>query len=255
VVHIFFNPLVPWIFFGAIIMVLGGVVSLTDRHHRVGAPLRRLKTTAILAAAPVAAAPVAAAATQAAKPAATARLVSLIPLAGFLVLGGFFAWRLHLVEEGITPNLIPSVMVNKPAPQFDLPPLMDGQANVASADFKGKVTLVSFFASWCIPCREEHPYLPLVTQAGIRLMGISYKDRPADARSWLAELGNPYTVIGADVYGRTGIDFGVYGVPESYLIDKNGVIRFKQTGPLTPDVIRDKIIPLAQKLSKEGSQK
>ena len=100
-----------------------------------------------------------------------------------------------------------------------------------------------------MPCREEHP-LPAADRPGRAspLVGINYKDRPEDAKAWLAELGNPYQTIAVDAHGRTGIDFGVYGVPESYLIDKQGVIRFKQTGPLTPDVIRDELIPLAEKL-------
>jgi len=244
VVHIFHNPLVPWIFFGAIVMVFGGVVSLTDRHHRIGAPLRRLgariPNAALRPAAPV----------PAAAPRPSRRLMYLVPLAGFFVLLGFFIWRLYLVEEGFAPNLIPSVMVNHPAPGFDLPALLDGQSGISTAGLRGKVTLVDFFASWCIPCREEHPALPLVTQAGVRLVGISYKDRPEDAKAWLAQFGNPYAAVGVDLYGRTGIDFGVYGVPESYLIDKQGVIRRKWTGPLTPDVIRTELIPLAEKLER-----
>ncbi len=166
------------------------------------------------------------------------------------MLVGFFIWRLYLVGQGFAPNLIPSVMISKPAPSFDLPPLMGGEAGFKTEDLKGKVTLVNFFASWCIPCREEHAYLPLINQAGIALVGINYKDRPIEAKAWLAELGNPYPRIAVDANGRTGIDFGVYGVPESYLIDKQGVIRFKQIGPLTPDVIKNQVIPLAEKLSK-----
>lgn len=244
VVHIFHNPMVPWIFFGAIIMVLGGVVSLTDRHHRIGAPLRRFVASAPLSAAPVAAPPVASVAVPA------KRWIYLVPLGGFLVLGSFFVWRLHLVEQGFAPNLIPSVMINKPAPSFDLPALEDGKPGISSPELKGKVTLVNFFASWCIPCREEHPFLPLVKESGIRLVGISYKDRPEDAKAWLGQLGDPYAAVGADLYGRTGIDFGVYGVPESYLIDKNGVIRRKWIG-LTPEIIKDELIPLAAKLMAE----
>ena len=244
VVHIFHNPMVAWIFFGAIVMVLGGVISLTDRHHRIGAPLRRVTPYVPSSPAPASPAPAASA------PAVTKRGIYLIPLAGFLILGGFFIWRLHLVEKGYAPNLIPSVLINKPAPSFDLAALEQGKPGFASTDLKGQVTLVNFFASWCVPCREEHPVLPLVKQAGIRLVGISYKDRPEDARAWLANLGDPYMAIGADVYGRTGIDFGVYGVPESYLIDKNGVIRRKWTGPLTPEIIRTELVPLAEQLQK-----
>jgi DsbE subfamily thiol:disulfide oxidoreductase len=228
-------------------MVFGGLVSLTDRHHRIGAPLRRLGAK-IAAPAMKVAAPAGVVAPD--KPKPWRSWSYLVPLLGFAVLVGFFVWRLHLANEGVTPNLIPSVLVDKPAPQFDLPPLLDGERGFKTADLKGKVTLVNFFASWCIPCREEHSYLPQITQAGIALVGINYKDRPIDAKAWLAELGNPYPRIAVDAHGRAGIDFGVYGVPESYLIDKQGVIRFKQTGPLTPDIIKSQLIPLAEKLSK-----
>ena len=247
IVHIFHNPLIPWLFFGAILMVLGGVVSLTDRHHRIGAPLRRLGARIAAPAMAAVAAP-SAVALERHKP--SRGWTYLVPLFGFAVLVGFFVWRLHLADEGDAPNLIPSVMINKPAPIFDLPALLEGQPGFKTADLKGKVTLVNFFASWCVPCREEHEFLPQVTKAGIPLIGINYKDRPEDAKAWLAELGDPYRTIAVDRDGRTGIDFGVYGVPESYLVDKQGVIRFKQTGPLTPDIIRDKLIPLAEKLSK-----
>ncbi len=247
VVHIFHNPLVPWLFFGALVMVLGGIVSLTDRHHRIGAPRRRIDVRPVMRApAAVATAPVGAA--VAAKP--RYNWVTVVPLAGFIILAGFLVWRLYLVELGFAPNLIPSVMINRPAPTFDLPALADGLPGIKTAELQGKVTLVNFFASWCIPCREEHPALPLVTQAGIRLVGISYKDRPQDAKAWLDQLGNPYKAIGVDLYGHAGLDFGVYGVPESYLIDKHGVIRRKWTGPLTPDLIRDEVVPLAEKLAR-----
>jgi cytochrome c-type biogenesis protein CcmF len=245
VVHIFHNPLIPWLFFGAIMMVLGGIVSLTDRHHRIGAPLRRLgarlrpPAIAVAAASPLAVEH---------RPKPVRRWVYVLPLLAFAALAGIFIWRLHLADEGITPNLIPSVMIDKPAPEFDLPPLLASEAGFKTADLKGKVTVVNFFASWCVPCREEHGFLPLVTQAGLPLVGINYKDRPEDAKAWLAELGDPYKTIAVDAHGRTGIDFGVYGVPESYLIDKQGVIRKKWTGPLTPDLIRDELIPLAEKL-------
>jgi len=184
------------------------------------------------------------------KPKASRGWTYLLPLLGFAVLAGFFIWRLHLVEEGIAPNLIPSVMVDRPAPVFDLPPLLAGERGLKTADLKGKVTLINFFASWCVACREEHPYLPQIVKAGIVLVGIDYKDRPQDAMAWLAELGNPYPNIAVDAHGRTGIDFGVYGMPESYLIDRQGVIRFKQIGPLTPEIIQNQVIPLAEKLSK-----
>ena len=227
-------------------MVFGGVVSLTDRHHRIGAPLRRLAAKIPMPAMKVAA-PTAVAADQ--------RKVwrswtYVVPLLAFAVLVGFFLYRLHLVEEGVAPNLIPSVLIDRPAPAFDLPPLLAGERGFKTADLKGKVTLINFFASWCVACREEHPTLPQVAKAGIVLVGIDYKDRPENAKAWLAELGNPYPNIAVDAHGRTGIDFGVYGMPESYLIDKQGVIRFKWAGPLTPDIVNNQLIPLAEKLAK-----
>jgi cytochrome c-type biogenesis protein CcmF len=241
VIHAYHNPLVAILFFGAIVMVLGGLVSLSDRHHRIGAPLRRgvrLRTEAPPSVA-----------TQVNAP-DKRRWTYALPVTGFAVLAGLFVWRLHLANEGLAPSLIPSVMINRPAPQFDLPPLAEDGKGLTTSQLKGHVTVVNFFASWCLPCREEHQVLSQVAAAGITLVGINYKDRPQDAQTWLAELGNPYSQVVADFKGGTGIDFGVYGVPESYLIDKQGMIRFKQTGPLTADVIQKQLIPLAERLNK-----
>jgi DsbE subfamily thiol:disulfide oxidoreductase len=174
------------------------------------------------------------------------RVLYLLPVVVFLVLGGFF-WRGLQMD----PQLIPSPMIDKPAPAFDLPPLKTDKPGLASADLQGKVTLVSFFASWCIPCRTEHPLLMDLAASGkLRVVGINYKDKPEDALAWLGKLGDPYAAIGADRDGRVGIDFGVYGVPESYLIDKQGRIRFKQTGPFTPEDISKKLLPMVAELSK-----
>ncbi len=247
VVRIYHNPLVPWLFFGAVIMVLGGIVSLTDRHHRVGAPSSRQRGASILMPENKAAT---ASAILSDTPQPSRNWMYLTPFLIFVVMGGFFIYRLYQAEQGNTPNLIPSVLIDRPAPEFDLPPLIASQPGFKTADFKGKVTLVNFFASWCIPCRIEHPMLTQITKAGIVLVGINYKDSPSDAKAWLRELGDPFSEIAVDANGRTGIDFGVYGVPESYLIDGNGIIRFKQTGPLTAEIIADKLIPLAEKLSK-----
>lgn len=173
------------------------------------------------------------------------------PLAIFAVLLGFLGYRLFLVQQGFTPDLIPSTLINRPAPQFDLPSLFASEPGFKTTDLKGRVTLVNFFASWCVPCREEHAYLTQIPgSAGIELVGIDYKDPPEDASLWLEELGNPYHAVAVDAEGKAGIDFGVYGVPESYLIDRQGVIRFKQTGPLTPEVIRAQLIPLAKSLTR-----
>ncbi|HLN24305.1 MAG TPA: DsbE family thiol:disulfide interchange protein [Patescibacteria group bacterium] len=174
------------------------------------------------------------------------RVLYLLPVVVFLVLGGFF-WRGLQMD----PQLIPSPMIDKPAPAFALPPLKTDKPGLASADLQGKVTLVSFFASWCIPCRAEHPLLMDLAASGkVIVVGVNYKDKPEDGLAWLGKLGDPYTAIGADRDGRVGIDFGVYGVPESYLIDKQGRIRFKQTGPFTPEIISGKLLPLVAELSK-----
>jgi c-type cytochrome biogenesis protein CcmF len=238
VVHIFHNPLVPWIFFGAVAMVLGGLVSLSDRRWRIGAPKKAAHT---IATEP--------------PPAAPRREIKIpvavryaLPALAFLVLVGVFFWRLQQTAAGDTPNLIPSVLIDKPAPAFSLKPLYPGQPGFTTADLKGHVTLVNFFASWCLPCRAEHPVLRLINGHGIALVGIAYKDKPADAQGMLVELGNPYARTVADDSGRTGIDFGLSGVPETYLIDKNGVIRRKITGPLTEDVLKNDILPAAENL-------
>lgn len=178
------------------------------------------------------------------------RLIIFLPVAVFMVLVAFLGYRLELINRGNMPNVIPSVMINKPAPTFSLPSLIKGKPDVTSASLKGQVTLVDIFASWCVPCRIEHPYLADIKKAGITLIGINYKDRPENARAWLQDLGNPYDAIGSDQDGRVGIDFGVYGVPESYLIDKQGVIRYKQTGALTPDEIQNIFVPLAKELNR-----
>jgi len=174
----------------------------------------------------------------------------MLPFWIFLALVAVFAYRLLLVDEGNTPDLIPSVMVGKPAPRFELPPLLEGGKVFQTSDLKGKVTLVNFFASWCIPCRAEHKYLYALTDSGIVLVGVAYKNDPNDTRDWLENYGNPYTQLVVDREGITAIDFGVYGVPESYLIDKQGIIRFKQTGPITPYVIEKQLLPMIRELNK-----
>ncbi|HVI53224.1 MAG TPA: DsbE family thiol:disulfide interchange protein [Candidatus Sulfotelmatobacter sp.] len=178
------------------------------------------------------------------------RPIALLPVAVFLVLAGFFGYRLLLIDKGDAPNFIPSVMVDKPAPDFDLPPLFDGKSGLKTADLQGKVTLINFFASWCVPCRAEHQLLSTLSGKGFVLVGVNYKDKPEDAKAWLGRLGDPYDVLVADRQGQTGIDFGVYGVPESYLIDRQGRIRFKQTGPFTPETIEKDLLPRVAELNK-----
>ena len=142
------------------------------------------------------------------------RWTILAPLALFILLLGFFGVRLMQMDKGDMPNDIKTVLIDKPAPDFTLPPLVAGSPGLSSADFKGKVTLVNFFASWCIPCRGEHPLLAGLSDK-VTLVGIAYKNKPEEATAWLAGLGNPYKVVAADLDGRVAIDFGLYGVPES----------------------------------------
>ncbi len=176
------------------------------------------------------------------------RRVFFLPLGIFMALLAVLALRLFLVERGAAPELVPSVLIGRPAPPLDLPLLAGG--TLTNADLNGRVTLVNFFASWCEPCHGEHPLLMELKKSGLRMTGIVYKDKPAAARKWLKEWGDPYQALALDGDGRAGIDFGVSGVPESYLIDKDGIVRFKQTGPLTMDVLRQRLLPLVAELRK-----
>jgi cytochrome c biogenesis protein CcmG/thiol:disulfide interchange protein DsbE len=143
------------------------------------------------------------------------------------------------------PGLVRSVLIGKPVPQFTLPPVEGlGVPGFATADLQGEPTLVNVFASWCVPCRAEHPLLEaLKAQTGIRLYGINQADAPENARAFLAELGNPYDAVGADRDRRVSIDWGVYGVPETFVVDADGVITYKHVGPMTPQTIEREVLP------------
>jgi DsbE subfamily thiol:disulfide oxidoreductase len=176
------------------------------------------------------------------------RLLHLLPVLAFGAIAGWF-W-LGLAPDR-DPTEIPSVMIGKPVPDFDLPPLVPGSPSLKSSELKGQVTLINFFASWCVPCRAEHPLLFTLGQdKRVKIEGIAYKNKPGDTNAYLAELGNPYERVVVDEPGRTAIDFGLYGVPESYLVDRNGVIRFRQVGPLTEEVIDHQLRPLIAELAK-----
>jgi cytochrome c biogenesis protein CcmG, thiol:disulfide interchange protein DsbE len=173
------------------------------------------------------------------------RLLFALPILLFAAVAGYFA--IGLTRD---PSTLPSALIDKKAPDFDLPALGERQG-LASADLLGKVTLINFFASWCGPCRVEHPLLMRLAREGkVVLHGIAYKDRPEDAARFLAQLGDPYQRIGTDRDGRVAIDFGVYGVPETYVIDKTGTIRYRHVGPLTPDDWQGKLVPLLQELGR-----
>ncbi len=145
-----------------------------------------------------------------------------------------FAVLVVLLAVGLTlnPRLVPSPLIGKPAPEFELPLLLK-QGSFSNKDLIGHVTLVNVWASWCFACRQEHEVVKALSRKGVRIVGLNYKDEPDDAKKWLARLGNPYQFIAADYSGRIAIDWGVYGAPETFLIDKSGIIRYKVIGPLT----------------------
>ena len=170
----------------------------------------------------------------------------LVPLGVFLVLTAFlFAglWR--------DPREVPSPLIDKPAPQFSLAQLRDPATHLGTADMKGQVWLLNVWASWCVSCREEHPLLVELGKAKVvPIIGLNYKDQPGPGKQWLAQNGDPYTTSVMDRDGTVGIDFGVYGVPETFVIDKGGTIRYKQIGPITPEALEKKILPLVRELQK-----
>lgn len=171
----------------------------------------------------------------------------LVPLGIFIVLVVFLAIGLKL-----DPREVPSPLINKPAPAFTLPKLHQPEQTVSPADFKGKVWLLNVWASWCVSCRAEHPVLnQLARSSAVPIIGLNYKDGRDVAQQWLRQRGDPYTVSAFDEDGRAGIDWGVYGVPETFVIDKHGAIRYKHTGPVDQKAVTDKIMPLVRELEKE----
>jgi len=172
----------------------------------------------------------------------------LIPLVIFVVLAVFLA--IGLTRD---PHELKSVLINKPAPTFRVPQLKASDKTISNEDMRGKVWLLNVWASWCVACREEHPFLIEYAKSGVvPIYGLNYKDRREDALATLDELGDPYTVSAVDLDGRVGIDFGVYGAPETYVIDQGGTIRFKYVGPMMPDVWKEKILPVVQELNRQG---
>lgn len=161
------------------------------------------------------------------KPKQTSVLRRYLPLIIFAALVVVMAIGLTL-----NPRLVPSPLIGKPAPAFDLPVLL-ADSRFTEKDFIGQVTLLNVWASWCFACRQEHEVVKQISRNGVRVVGLNYKDEPADAKQWLKQLGNPYQHIAVDYDGRVGIDWGVYGAPETFLIDKKGIIRHKVIGPLS----------------------
>ena len=168
----------------------------------------------------------------------------LVPLALFFVLAGFLAVGLKL-----NPREVPSPLIGKPAPAFALPRLDKPEVIVRRDELLGRTWVLNVWASWCGPCRQEHPLVvDLAKRHPIPVYGLNYKDRGDDAKAWLREMGDPFAATLVDADGKVGIDWGVYGVPETFVIDKAGVVRLKHIGPLTPQAVRDKVEPLLKEL-------
>ncbi len=173
----------------------------------------------------------------------------LIPLVVFVGLVVVFG-----IGLGLDPREVPSPLIDKPAPEFALPALGDPAKQVTKKDLQGGATLFNVWASWCVSCREEHPFLvKLAREKVVPIYGLNYKDTREAAHQWLSRLGNPYVESAFDEKGRVGIDWGVYGVPETFLVDANGVIRYKQIGPITPQDWEQKILPKIKELQGGGS--
>jgi cytochrome c biogenesis protein CcmG/thiol:disulfide interchange protein DsbE len=183
------------------------------------------------------------------------RVWRILPVALFAAIAALFLIGLY----GRPPSTIPSALIGKPAPAFALPAIEELQASdgkpvpgLALADLKGRgVTVVNVFASWCVPCRDEHPQLLALSRSGVRLVGINYKDDPENARRFLGSLGNPYSAVGSDASGRTAVEWGVYGVPESFVVDSEGIIRFKQIGPISPEQLASVVLPQIEAAARQ----
>lgn len=173
----------------------------------------------------------------------------LIPMGLFVVLVGFLAVGLRL-----DPREVPSPLVGKAAPMFELPQLANPDQKFSPLEMRGKVWMLNVWASWCVSCRQEHPVLVALAKTGaVPIYGLDYKDARADGMRWLSQFGNPYVMSLFDADGRVGIDYGVYGVPETYLIDKAGIIRYKHIGPVTSEALNEKILPKLKELELEKS--
>ena len=168
-------------------------------------------------------------------------MTRLLPIIIFVLLGVLLAVGLKIADK---KQDLPSPLIGKPVPEFSLPLLGQEDTIVSSEDLKGKPVLVNFWASWCVTCRVEHPVIEELARMNVlKIIGMNFRDEPDDAAAWLRQFGNPYTMVIQDYTGRTSIDFGVYAAPESFLLDENGVIVFKQLGALTPEIIETEILP------------
>lgn len=174
------------------------------------------------------------------------RTIVLLPLLMFALIAGFFAWALLNRHDS---SILPSALIDQPAPATQLEPLLPELPGLDVAALKGEVVLINIFASWCPPCQVEHPvFMKLAREQAVPIYGINYKDKPQDATAWLKRLGNPYRGIGVDPLGRAAIDWGSYGVPETFVLDRQGRIRHRFVGPVTEDAWRSTLQPIVKKL-------
>lgn len=173
------------------------------------------------------------------------RMIYWAPVAAAVAIGTLFAW-------GFTrdPRTLPSALIHKPVPSFDLPPVKGRALGLSSKNLRGEVSLVNVFASWCVECRIEHPLVMQLKTRGVTVHGLNYKDRPDDAARWLDKLGDPYARTGDDAKGSVAIDWGVYGVPETFVVTSDGLIAYKHVGPLSQELLDETIIPLIARLKK-----
>lgn len=173
----------------------------------------------------------------------------LVPLIAFALMV-LFGWGLFRGGDDL-----PSALLDKPVPEFALAPVLGREEGLSTQDLIGHVSLVNVFASWCVPCRAEHPlFMDLAATGEVPLYGINYKDPPEQARAWLDELGDPYARIGADIDGRAGIEWGVYGVPETYVITSDGAIAYRHVGPITRAILEETLLPIVRDLKTQAGK-
>ena len=176
------------------------------------------------------------------------RLVYFVPAAALLVIAGLL-W----LGLGRDPSALPSTLIDRPLPAFQLQPIRPGETRgLQTTDLSGRPMLLNVFASWCVGCRVEHPFLMELEQQGVVIQGLAWKDAPADTLAWLAERGDPYARIGADPDGRAGIDLGVSGAPETFIVDASGNVRHRHVGPITPEIWETQLRPILQQLEAES---
>lgn len=178
-------------------------------------------------------------------------MTRFLPLAGFVLLAILLGVGLKIADK---KTEIPSPLIGRPVPDFNLPELDNAERVLGPMDFRGKPYLINFWASWCVTCVVEHPHIMALAESGVLpVVGLNFRDEPEDARAWLARHGDPYALIITDYDGRVSIDFGVYAAPESFLVDPDGRVVFKQIGALTPEIIREVILPMLDSMQQEPS--